>query len=294
MSIIGIHHVTAFASDPRRNLDFYSRVLGLRLVKKTVNFDDPTVYHLYFADFFGSPGTVLTFFPYPHMKPARFGTGEVSAIDFAVDAGSLSFWGDRLRSMQMDVTSADDAITFADPDGMRLRIVPGGRPGKTPSPLSHPEHAIERISGVTMRVPSVEPSHTTLLGLGASSTTASDEVSTLAAGDATIRIERSSAPGQHWGAGAVHHVAWRVPDDATHLRTRQAVERMGFAVTPVIDRNYFHSIYFREPGGVVFEVATDNPGFAVDEPLESLGTSLQLPAQYEAQRAQIEAILPKL
>jgi glyoxalase family protein len=215
-------------------------------------------------------------------------------MDFAVEGGAMGFWRDRLRSMQIDVTSADDAIAFADPDGMRLRIVPGGKAGKTSSALIKPEHAIDRISGVTMRVPSVEPSHTTLLGLGASSTRANDETSTLTAGDATIRVERSSAPRQHWGAGAVHHVAWRVPDDATHLRTRQAVERMGFAVTPVIDRNYFHSIYFREPGGVVFEVATDNPGFAVDEPLESLGTSLQLPAQYEAQRAQIEAILPKL
>lgn len=294
MSIIGIHHVTAFAADPRRNFDFYTRVLGLRMVKKTVNFDDPTVYHFYFADYSGSPGTVLTFFPYPFMKPARFGVGEVSAMDFAVDSAAMGFWHDRLTSMQVSVAQTQDAIVFTDPDGMRLRIVPGGKPGKTSSPLIKPEHAIDRICGVTMRVASVEPSHKTLLGLGAASKSTNDELSTLQAGDATIRIERASGPRQHWGAGAVHHVAWRVPDDATHLRTRQAVERMGFAVTPVIDRNYFHSIYFREPGGVVFEVATDNPGFEVDEPLESLGSSLKLPAQYESQRAQIEAILPKL
>jgi glyoxalase family protein len=294
MSIIGIHHVTAFASDPRRNLDFYTRVLGLRLVKKTVNFDDPTVYHLYFADQVGSPGTVLTFFPYPHMKPARFGSGEVSAMDFAVDAQAVGFWHDRLRSMDIDAQPTPDAITFVDPDGMRLRIVPGGHAGKLSSASIKPEYAIDRISGVTLRVGSVEPTHKTLVGLGATSSGVSGETALLHAGDATIRIERSTAPRQHWGAGAVHHVAWRVPDDATHLRARQAVERMGFPVTPVIDRNYFHSIYFREPGGVVFEVATDNPGFLVDEPVEALGTSLKLPAQYEAQRSEIEAILPRL
>jgi glyoxalase family protein len=308
-TLSGIHHVTAITGDAQGNVDFYVGVLGLRLVKKTVNFDDPGSYHLYYGDRLGRPGSVMTFFVWPGAVAGRAGLGQVTATAFSVPAGSLDWWADRLRASGVGVegTAArlgDEVLAFADPEGLPLELVApaGGDPrepwadGGVPAP-----RAIRGFHSVTLAVADGDPTAALLtrtLGLRP----AGDEPgrTRFAAGDGPGAapgglVDVGAAPGEPEGltaAGTVHHVAWRTPDDRTQLAWRERIIGAGLDVTPVLDRQYFHSIYFREPGGVLFEIATDGPGFTLDEAAERLGSELRLPARLEPLRAQLELRLP--
>ena len=309
-TLLGIHHVTAIASDPQRNLDFYSRVLGLRLVKKTVNFDDPQTYHLYYGDRLGNPGSILTFFPWPGARQGLHGSGQTSATTFAVPRGTLGDWAERLSRVGVDVDGGsrfgDEVLRFSDPDGLRLELADSVDP--TVAELGEPwdegevtvSMAIRGIDRVTLSESDVARSGEFLQQAMGFRTTAEDGGRTrleVGPGGATARLDLLAEPGRGWGriaAGSVHHVAFRVADDAAQASWQQRLADAGVRVTPVQDRNYFRSIYFREPGGVLFEIATDAPGFAVDEPVESLGSELKLPAQLEPSRAALERSLPAL
>lgn len=306
-TIPGIHHVTAIASDPQRNLDFYTQVLGLRLVKLTVNFDDPGTYHFYFGDAAGHPGSILTFFPWPGARQGRRGNGQAAALAFAIPQSATSYWQDRLRrfDVRTGATSRfnEEVIDFADPDGLRLELVSDtGQDDFAPwadAPVP-PEQAIRGLHSVTLWEEDPERTAGLLTGtmgfrlLGSSG----NRSRYAAAGESAARwvdvVSQPGGPVQQMGAGVVHHVAWRTPDDAGQQAWRAELAELGYHVTPIIDRQYFRSIYYREPGGVLFEIATDAPGFAIDEPFDGLGTGLKLPPQYEPARADIEAALPAL
>jgi len=303
----GIHHITAIASDPQRNLDFYAGTLGLRLVKRTVNFDDPGSYHFYYGDRTGRPGTLLTFFPWPGADRGRTGVGEAVVTSFQVPAGSLQFWEDRLGAagvwgVERRWRFGVEVLNFADPDGMVLELVPNGaRGGAVPAPGAVPvEASIRRITGATLRLADEGPTAAFLAELlGLRSAGGDQGVQRFATdGDATAGmidlIRDPEGRRGSMGAGTVHHLAWRARDDRHQQEIRAALLAAGHAVTPSVDRNYFRSIYFREPGGVLFEAATDGPGFLVDEAEETLGQSLRLPPQYELRRPAIEAILPAI
>jgi glyoxalase family protein len=304
----GIHHVTAIAGDPQRNLDFYGGTLGLRLVKRTVNFDDPQTYHFYFGDETGTPGSIMTFFPWPGARRGRVGAGQVAATSFAVPEGSLGWWIQRFvaRGVEHDAPAkrfGRSVLGFRDPDGLPLELVADPRAteraawtgGDVPA-----EHAIHGFHSVTLGLARTDATERVLReALGFERVGEEDGIVRYGAGDGgpgTLVDLRVAASGDRGvgGAGTVHHVAWRAADDAAELQIRRQVEALGLQPTPVIDRNYFHSVYFREPGGVLFEIATDPPGFADDEPAESLGEALKLPAQYEPHRAEIEAVLPTI
>lgn len=308
MEIHGIHHVTAIASDPQQNLDFYTAVLGLRLVKLTVNFDDPATYHFYYGDELGHPGTILTFFPWPGARRGRPGNGQVAVVSFAVPEGSLGYWQGRLQQKgvmvgELSKRFEEEALVFLDPDGLQLELVahPAAQAqaawadGPVPA-----EHALRGFYSVTLWEESLDRTAkllTETLGFrsvqaaGSRSrfATNSDGVGTLV--DIIHRPHGESGSG---GAGSVHHVAWRTPDDEEQLDWQQVIAGLKLYVTSVMDRQYFHSIYFREPGGVLFEIATDPPGFTWDEAPEALGSHLKLPPWLEPQRAQIESLLPPL
>ncbi len=303
--IAGLHHVTAVASDPQRNLDFYTEVLGLRFVKKTVNFDDPGTYHFYFGDDTGAPGTILTFFPWPSARKGRVGAGEVVATAFSVPAASLPYWRERLRSFRLTVTEStrfgSTVLGFADPDGMGLELVENleAHPGKAPRYAEvPPEFAIQGFYGVTLLERRVEPTAALLDVMGLEAVARDgDYFRFVPKGDALGRfidvlVDEKAMPGQ-MGAGTVHHIAFRNTDDADQLAW---LNKLGPLVrpTPVQERTYFRSIYFREPGGVLFEMATDTPGFLIDEDPESLGEALRIPEWYEPQRPSIEARLVPL
>ncbi len=300
--IAGLHHVTAIASQPQRNLDFYTEVLGLRFVKKTVNFDDPGTYHFYFGDDTGTPGTILTFFPWPHARRGTVGVGEVSATAFSIPPGSLPYWTERLGSRN---TTFDESTRFgvpvlglADPDGMRLELIEHPEPhaGKAPRYSDVPSiHAIQGFYGVTLLQRRIEPT-AALLGVMGLEEIARDRdyIRFAPPGDALGRfvdvlVDRNAQSGRQ-GAGSVHHIAFRNTDSADQLAWSGKLAPL-VDVTPVQERTYFRSIYFREPGGVLFEMATDNPGFLIDEPIESLGEALRIPEWYEPQRPAIEARL---
>jgi glyoxalase family protein len=312
--VLGIHHVTAIASDPQRNLDFYVRVLGLRLVKRTINFDDPETYHFYFGDAIGNPGSLLTFFPWPGGRSGRQGSGQVAITSFAVAPAALGFWLQRLLhhgvayqgpiKRSSDTRESEPVISFKDRDGLLLEIVahPGAetRPAWGEAPGIPREHAIHGFHRVTLWVEQGEATEQVLVEtLGFRPVDEDGGTRRFAAGDGgpgmlvDVRAVGGFPEGVG-GPGAVHHVAWRVADDAAQLELREQVVRAGLEPTPVIDRQYFHSVYFREPGGVLFELATDPPGFTVDEPVERLGEHLMLPPRYEPHRAEIEAVLPAI
>jgi len=279
VTIPGIHHVTALASDPQRNLDFYTGVLGLRLVKLTVNFDDPGTYHLYYGDQAGTPGTIMTFFPWPGASRGRQGFGQVTEVSFAVPRGALDHWAEKLE-VQPD---AEGVLQFTDPDDLPLsfRATEDGA-----------GHAINRFAGVTLmeRYPKATSS---LLGdiMGYE---ANGELHLQSAQDFVQITHNPAANAGLIGVGTVHHVAFRAETHVRQLVWSEILTSEGFNVTDVLERQYFHSIYFREPGGVLFEIATDPPGFAIDETPEELGTHLKLPPWLEPRRAEIERILPPL
>lgn len=315
--IAGLHHVTAIATDPRANLDFYTQVLGLRLVKKTVNFDDPGTYHLYFGDELGRPGTLLTFFPWPLARRGSRGSGQATVTSFSVPKDSLGWWLDHLErqgvvhedpSERLD----EEVLVLLDPDGLKLELVAHQeadqqepwRDGPIPG-----RNAVRGFHSVTLSVQGYEATAGLLTetlgfhpvaesgnrfrfatevreaGAGAVARNAGGHVDLLCTPD---------APYGHVAAGTVHHVAFRVADDEDQKAWRERVAERGLDITPVLDRQYFHSVYFREPGGVLFELATDPPGFTLDEPVEELGQSLKLPPWLESHRQRIEEALPDL
>ena len=311
--IQGIHHVTAIASDPQRNVDFYAGVLGLRLVKRTVNFDDPQTYHLYYGDEIGTPGSIMTFFPWPGARRGRVGAGQVAVTSFSVLPSAIGFWVERLVRHGIKYQGptrrgaggdAEQVIGFTDHDGLMLEIVghPGAeaRPAWADAPGISRELAIHGFHAVTLWLEDAADTERVLTEtLGFRPLSEDGTTRRYAAGDAgpgtivDLRTIGDFGRGAG-GAGTVHHVAFRVPDDAAELQVRGRVTSAGLHPTPVIDRNYFLSVYFREPGGVLFELATNPPGFAIDEPVDHLGERLMLPPQYEPHRAEIEAVLPTI
>lgn len=304
----GIHHVTAIASDPQRNLDFYSGTLGLRLVKRTVNFDDPTTYHFYFGDEGGSPGSLITFFPWPAARRGRQGAGQVGVTSFAIVPGALGYWLERLIRYQVrfeqPVTRFDDerVIAFKDPDGMLLELVahPSAESGEPWSNGDVPgEHSIRGLFSVTLWEEGHDrTAHLLIDHLGFRPVREQGSIFRYASGDRPGSIvDLRVVPGL-WngvmGAGVVHHVAFRARTGDEQLIARERLAVSGFNITPQLDRRYFQSVYFREPGGVLFEIATDGPGFTVDETGSSLGRSLKLPPWLEERRFEIEALLPNV
>lgn len=307
MTQTGIHHITAISGEPRHTVQFYRDTLGLRLVKRTVNFDDPGTWHLYFGDESGRPGSILTFFPWPGGHRGRVGAGQAAVTSYRVPVGSIGYWAERLGArgiaFEAPVGRFDERVlAFRDPDGLLLELVAAGPDpgGPSISGSSVPsEFAIRGFGGTTLWTDGAVPATEAVLEtLG---------FRLLGEEDGRRRFTGTAPTGQvvdlrrvdgFWrgagGVGTVHHVAFRVPDQAAQLEVRQALVGTGVQVTPVIDRQYFHSVYFREPGGVLFEVATDQPGFLVDESLAELGSGLKLPPQYESQRDAIAAHLPPL
>ena len=298
--ILGLHHVTAITADAQANVDFYTGVLGLRLVKVTVNFDDPSSFHLYYGDRSGRPGTIVTFFAWPGARGGRIGVPQVTTTAFRVAPGSLPAWAGRLASRRVShaepvLRLGEHAITAADPDGMRIELIDAADP--SPSPEADPL-SVERFHGITLSELNIGPTAGFLLDpFGGRPVGESEGRFAMGQGDHLARVDITAtpkAPHGTMGAGTVHHVAWRVADDAAQAAWLTALRRAGHQVSPVMDRTYFHSIYFREPGGVLFEIATDDPGFAVDEPPAELGTHLCLPPWLEPQRSTIESSLPQL
>jgi len=308
-SITGLHHVTAIASDPQRTLDFYVALLGLRFVKRTVNFDDPTAYHFYFGDARGTPGTILTFFAWPGARRGIRGTGQIEAPAFAVPPDSVSYWLDRFKEHHVpaEKTSArfgEEVLRFADPDGLVIDLIAtissAGFEPWTDSTVPV-DHSLRGFHGVSIALEGYEQTAklmTETLGyrlveqlnnrfrLAAPSEAGAGRI-------VDLLCRPDGSPGRA-AAGSVHHIAFRARDDAEQLVWRERLVDLGYNVTPVIDRTYFHSIYFREPGGVLFEIATDPPGFTLDESLEELGNQLRLPPWLEATRSQIEEVLPAI
>jgi glyoxalase family protein len=307
----GLHHVTAIAGNPQRNRDFYEGVLGLRLVKKTVNFDDPTTYHLYYGDAAGNPGTIITFFPwaFPGAPEGRPGHGQLTVTSFAVPEGSLDYWEDHLGARGVETTSpgtrfGSPVLELHDPDGFKLELVASGGSGVggeawEGSPVSE-EYAIRSFDSVTLSERDLARTEEVLTGvLGFRSAGEDDGRARFEAGEGgpANRVDILEDPREgvgRMGIGAVHHVAFRVPDEEVHRDLREEIAALGYGVTPVIDRQYFKAIYFREPGGVLFEIATDPPGFATDEDPSELGTGLKLPPQHEPRRAELQSHLPAL
>ena len=303
----GLHHVTAIAGNPQRNADFYLRALGLRLIKTTVNFDAPDTYHLYYGDEAGAPGTLLTFFPFDRAPAGRRGTGQATTTAFSVPARSIGWWRDHLSALGVEVSEVtardgEEAISFRDPDGLGLSLVahPQGDP-RDPwdNGLVPPEHGVRGLHSVTLSVDREDGTVGMLERLGLREIGRESNRLRFAAGNggpgALVDVE--VAPGAPRGlvaGGTVHHVAWRAPDEPTQQRWRDELVESGAEVTGILDRQYFRSIYFREPGGTLLEIATDEPGFTADEPLLELGRALKLPPWLEPTREQIEAALPAL
>ena len=305
----GIHHVTAIAGSTRRNLGFYTGVLGLRLVKKTVNFDDPGSYHFYYGDETGSPGSILTFFPWEHAAPGSLGVGETQETAFRIPEASIGYWTHRLVEKGVaheDLVTrfGEKVLPFKDNDGTRLAFVatpaaenePGWSAGEIPL-----EHAIRGLHSVILLLKDAAPTGAILSDvLGFVHSEREDAVQRYRAPGSPLGaiVDLRSVgdfPRGRQGAGSVHHVAFRAADDADQASmVRKLVENHGLRTTEQKDRKYFRSVYFREPGHVLFEIATEPPGFAVDEPVESLGTALKLPSFLESRRGQIEAALPGL
>lgn len=305
---LGIHHVTAVASDPQANVDFYLSVLGLRLVKTTVNFDAPDTYHLYYGDEVGHPGTILTFFPWPNAPRGRRGTGQTSTVSFSVPQASLGYWKDRLAKRGVEVEAAltrmdEDVVVFSDPDGLQIELVAHAGTDERPPWERGPvpaAHAIRGLYAVTLAEEGYEGTAgllTETLGFRHVGEEANRFRFDVGSGGPGARVDvvcQPDAPRGMVAAGTVHHVAWRAPDGDTQRDWRESIVGDGLNVTPVLDRQYFTSIYFREPGGVLLEIATDPPGFTIDEDPDRLGTRLQLPPWLEDERSQIERSLPPL
>jgi len=307
--ILGLHHITAIAGDAKRNFDFYSKILGLRFIKKTVNFDDPGTYHFYFGDEVGSAGTILTFFPWgAGIQQGRKGSGMATEIGYSVPEGSLDFWQKRFEQFNViynkpAVKFGEKYLTFLDPDGLKLELIESktgdNRKGWETDEVKA-DVATKGFHNITLTLNDIKPTAAILIEIFGYKLIDQDvnryRYATAAVENAAIvdLVELAEEKRGHVANGSVHHVAFRVQNDEILMHFREKIEAYGLSITPQIDRQYFHSLYFREPGGVLFEIATDNPGFTVDESLEELGKNLKLPAQYESQRASIEKHLVKI
>ena len=304
----GIHHVTAISGKAARNLNFYTQVIGLRFVKKTVNFDDPGTYHFYYGDRVGHPGTILTFFPWEHAASGRGGVGLAQQTTFRIPANSIGYWTHRfiekgVTHEALEKRFGEPVLSFTDPDGMSLALV--GSAGAESEPAWDdsaipPEHAIRGFHGVTLMLDDAARTAAVLRDVLGFKDSGQDgplgrfRASEAIGGIVDIREATGFLAG-HLGRGSVHHIAFRAADDASQAEMAQKlVAQHGLRPTHQIDREYFRSVYFREPGGILFEIATDSPGFAVDEPVELLGRDLKLPPFLEARRKDIEAVLPEL
>jgi glyoxalase family protein len=304
----GIHHITAISAAAAENVDFYERVLGLRLVKQTVNFDDPHTYHLYYGDAGGTPGSILTFFPWERIPGGRLGAGMIIATAFGVAREAMAYWRERLQragiELETDVRMGEPVLKFQDPHGLSLELI-----GTEDEPAAsywekgpvERRNAIRGFHSATALLNHIDGTQTLLTGpMGMTYVTREYQRHRYqmnggrSAGQYLDVVIDPGAPKGRPGTGTIHHIAFRARSDKEQLLWQESLRREGYSVTEVRDRNYFKSIYFHEPGGVLFEIATDAPGFAVDEPAEYLGTSLKLPAQYERIRTEIEAGLPPL
>jgi len=297
MDLEGIHHVTAITGDAPRNVDFYARLLGLRLVKKTVNFDQPDVYHLYFGDEHGTPGSILTFFEFPGAAPGRAGDGMVHTVQWRVaDEAALDFWASRLGDEGVTAQRDGALLAFADPEGLRHELLAGASPDPplaAVAPGIPAEHALLGFHGVRVHASAPAASAPLLEALGFDGEGARWQVG----GAERHGVLTYDPPPDRRGrasAGTVHHVAWSAADDAELEAFRERVQRAGAHPTGLIDRQYFHSVYFREPGGVLFELATRDIGFSIDEEPAHLGEALRLPPQHEGLRARLEKQLTPL
>lgn len=307
-TVHGIHHVTAIAGDPQENLNFYVGVLGLRLVKKSVNQDAPDTYHLFYADAVGNPGTDLTFFPWAQMEPARAGTGQTMEVPFAVPVGSLDYWSERFRTHGVQVSAkeirfGETTLPFRDPHGLPLALVETADPREfvtwDDSPIPA-EYQLRGMHAVRLWERQLAPTAKVLTEkMGFTHVGVENEWHRYGVdgGGSGKWIEVKELPTERrgaWGTGGVHHVAWRVRDDMEQRIVREGIEQAGLNPTPPIDRFWFESVYFKEPGGALFELATDGPGFDRDEDMAHLGEHLILPPWLETHRAQIEAMLQPL
>lgn len=308
-AIKGLHHITAIAGDAKRNFDFYTKVLGLRFIKRTVNFDDPHTYHFYFGNETGTPGTILTFFPWGSaVRQGRRGAGMTTEFGYAVPEGSIDFWIKRLEDNNVIYNKpaekfGEKYLTFLDPDGLKIELVETkAKDGRTPYEIGDIDAATATrgFYNATLTLNNVKPTAAILTDVLGYSLIDKDvnryRYATNTVDTANV-IDLVELPAEQRGVGAggtVHHIAFRVNNDDDQMAVREKILTKGLNITPQIDRNYFHSLYFREPGGVLFEIATDNPGFSVDEPLEDLGKNLKLPAQYESRRKEIESRLVSL
>lgn len=304
--VTGLHHITAIASDPQKNVDFYTRVLGLRLVKKTVNFDAPDVYHLYYGNESGSPGTILTFFPFSGIQKGRKGKGQLTAMSFSISVDAMDFWIKRLDSLKITYRGPfqrfnESVITFEDHDGLGLELSANkndARVGYATQDIAG-ENAIKGFYGITLMEECYEKT-ANLLTSQMNHVLVEEEANRYRFAPANKKgeyVDILCSPDTLLGVpgyGTVHHVAFATPNNTTQEHARTRVIKYGLNATPIIDREYFHSIYFREPGGVLFEIATMAPGFTVDEPLDHLGESLKLPPWEEPNRARIEKLLPPI
>ncbi len=306
--VLGIHHITAIACSAKRNYDFYTKVVGLRFIKKTVNFDDPGTYHFYFGDEVGTPGTILTFFPWEGITKGKQGTGMATEIGYSVPDKSLEFWLDRFKKYNVKVNATgmrfgEQYLSFEDPDGLPLTlIIPKSGDNRKPWETEEVKAQVapKGFHSITLTLKSVTDTAKVLTDIfdyilsgqeGNRYRYITDSVKNAAIIDLIEAPKEGSAIN---AGGTIHHIAFRVKDEEVLMDLREKVVRKGLSITPKIDRNYFFSLYFREPGGVLFELATDNPGFTIDEPVNELGKHLKLPAQYESNRAEIEKVLPVL
>jgi len=304
--IKGLHHVTSMAKDAARNNAFFTDVLGLRRVKKTVNFDEPSVYHLYYGDEVGTPGSVMTYFPFPNIARGRPGSGEVGETGFSVPEGSLSFWTDRLSQsgvsgLAEDTRFGEKRLRFTAPDGDRFALIEtedDPRPAWTGGSVDG-DAAIRGFTGATLRLGDTAATEELFRFMGYEKVDSSDAVTRygIAGGNRAATIDLEAVPDMPrgtLGAGSVHHIAFAVPDRAAQLAVRRQLMDTGYQVTPVIDRDYFWAMYFRTPGGVLFEIATNEPGFNRDEDTAHLGEALKLPSQHEHLRTWLETHLPDI
>lgn len=304
----GIHHVTAIASDPQANINFYAGLLGLRLVKKTVNFDDPSAYHLYYGDAAGSPGSIVTFFYWPRGQGShgRIGNGQMTRLSLSAPAAAMPFWHERLRRHGVPASRntrfGEDVLQFADPDGIPVEIVADAGDPRTgwTVPEIPTQSALRGLHAAELSVAKAAALERVIEGIMGYRRVRTDGNRTRfesgAGGPGTYIdvIAEPSHPRGLGGVGTIHHIAWRATDDESLVEMRESLVRAGLNVSDVRDRSYFHSIYYREPNGILFEIATDVPGFAIDETPGSLGTALRLPPQFEGARQQIEELLPPL
>ncbi len=306
--VAGLHHVTAVARDPQLNIDFYQQILGQRLIKTTVNFDDPGTYHLYYGDYRGFPGTALTFFPWTHIQPGSHGTGETFALAYQVPQGSLGFWQARLKQYNFSPARVEErfgreVLPFHDPEGMVVELIENESPAPVtvwaegPVPV---EKSIRGFDGVTLWVNELDSTIPILtnvfnyhfVGQEGNRYRYAAQEGTLGAIVDLVHLPNGSRA--KFGGGSIHHIAFRAENEQHQLVLRSLVLQHGIGVTEVVDRQYFRSVYFRIPSGILFEIATDGPGFTVDESLETLGQSLKLPPWYENKRTEIETILPPI